>query len=838
MVIYTAEYYFSEHDSALTCIDFDIDVNFNLVVNHACINVPFANVEVLNGHVNWHFTPQKTLFSLQAVQASTVNITAKPEAFLFDAKNGTAPRQNLPRLMKQWPGAFGKEVRMLLGLLPPFTVDITDINYLAKDEAKSQVNAYKGTLSIHDNKLATHVVDNNNQKILSVLVERAHQQTVVTSEIHLAPLQQIIMHHLSAFPDNINFWFNNQLGAVSGLASTEMVVTEQNIVINNKLTKLVLRGGTLLNNSSITEVLAGLNWQTRIHANRIEMDFNSGDNSIYLTAKQPINFAPLINHVNKKTAKILADNPIKLMQLELSGIIDIDLVAQKISLDNIGLISQNLSAPLTLSVNNIVLNYQQNSALGFDLEQLTLAFDGLANVSQIHHISKKPVRISLAAHLKQQPKTWVLTLKNDSSIEVDNIHYALVTKNSNRLQKPSVGMSAKSLFFAVNGQLSFAKHQLHNAVLDNVDGALTVIGKANQFKLGKVVYLSELTINTQLNSTARNFEVKSNMSSAGIEMASAHLRGDLESAMVSISASEVLLPDLLALNGIPHEDINLIDGQLSYRIDGKITDTNTLKNNRFNVAIILKEVSGEVKGHWLQGVNWQQKVMIENNHIKSIVAESELPPRPNLTVAKIESATTITQFAGSIVLDSPLTRLAIAVNDISGNVLGGKVELNQVNWPFLASEPIKVRLTEIDLEKLFALDPKQGIVVTGNISGYLPMYYDGYRPLIKDGHLYNVGGGIIQVSNNPSVQALTADNTQLKLAFDALQNLHYHHLSSDVVMADDGYMKLLTAIEGHNPDIQNDVNLNVNLSYDLLGLLESLTITEQFENEVLNGLQN
>jgi hypothetical protein len=57
-------------------------------------------------------------------------------------------------------------------------------------------------------------------------------------------------------------------------------------------------------------------------------------------------------------------------------------------------------------------------------------------------------------------------------------------------------------------------------------------------------------------------------------------------------------------------------------------------------------------------------------------------------------------------------------------------------------------------------------------------------------------------------------------------------------MADDGYMLLLTTIKGQNPDLQNEVNFNLNLSYDLLGLFESLTITEQFENQVINGLQN
>ena len=149
---------------------------------------------------------------------------------------------------------------------------------------------------------------------------------------------------------------------------------------------------------------------------------------------------------------------------------------------------------------------------------------------------------------------------------------------------------------------------------------------------------------------------------------------------------------------------------------------------------------------------------------------------------------------------------------------------------------MNVKLTEIDLEKLLELDKKQGIVVTGKVSGLLPIYYDGQHLLVKEGSLYNVSDGLIQVFNNPAVEELKASSTELKLAFSALENLHYHHLTSEVSMADDGYMLLVTEIKGRNPDLDNEVNLNLNLSYDLLGLLESFNITEHFESKVIKGL--
>lgn len=133
--------------------------------------------------------------------------------------------------------------------------------------------------------------------------------------------------------------------------------------------------------------------------------------------------------------------------------------------------------------------------------------------------------------------------------------------------------------------------------------------------------------------------------------------------------------------------------------------------------------------------------------------------------------------------------------------------------------------------------PKQGIIVTGKISGILPISTNGKRFTISGGELHNISDGIIKVANNATVEQLKESDPQLKLAFDAMQNIHYHHLSSDVSMAKDGYMLFDTKIKGINPDLDNEVNLNVNLSYDLLGLLESLNITKDLEQNLIDKVQ-
>ena len=198
---------------------------------------------------------------------------------------------------------------------------------------------------------------------------------------------------------------------------------------------------------------------------------------------------------------------------------------------------------------------------------------------------------------------------------------------------------------------------------------------------------------------------------------------------------------------------------------------------------------------------------------------------------------------------TPISKLSISTNwtfnktfklsasKLKADILGGSFYVPKLQWPFEHGHSVNVQLNSIDLEQLLALDKKQGIVVTGNISGQIPVTFDDEKYIIEEGELHNVSNGLIQVFDNPTVAELKASNSQLPLAFDALENLPNHQLISAVSMDDDGYMLLETVIKGRNPDINNDVNLNLNLSYDLLGLLESLSITERFENSIIKGLQ-
>ena len=262
-----------------------------------------------------------------------------------------------------------------------------------------------------------------------------------------------------------------------------------------------------------------------------------------------------------------------------------------------------------------------------------------------------------------------------------------------------------------------------------------------------------------------------------------------------------------------------------------MTDLNDIKNTPLSASVAVTSASGDIDGIWLQELNWQQHFTILAGKITTTPSKKE-----NLTVELIETPTPISKL--SINTNWTFNKhFKLSANKLKADVLGGSFSIPTLQWPFEHGHSVNVQLESIDLEQVLALDKKQGIVVTGDISGQLPVTFDGEKYIIEDGELHNISNGLIQVIDNPAVAELKASNSQLQLAFDALQNLHYHQLSSAVSMGDDGYMLLETVIKGRNPDIDNDVNLNLNLSYDLLGLLESLSITQRFEESIIKGLQ-
>ena len=440
----------------------------------------------------------------------------------------------------------------------------------------------------------------------------------------------------------------------------------------------------------------------------------------------------------------------------------------------------------------------------------------------------------------RQEQTKIIVSFDDSSTLTSN----KISIPANQIAKNNKQLTIKQVAMQIQGNITTnMPGQVKESVLSNaqlkvkqsIDVNLHLNSQVNKLRYANVVEINSLSINSNIIGNIDDIKIHTAVIADNVPLGNLVVSGAVNKPKLVLTAKQLPLTDLLALNIKLPTDVKLVEGTLSYRVKGQITDLNNVQNSTLDLSVDVASLSGEIANIWVQELNWQQNFQYLNGVLTSL-SEQNSPAQENLTVALIDTPTPISKLSINTRWHYE-NEFKISATKLSGDVLGGSFAIPKIQWPLDYKHSVDVQLTHIDLAQVLALDEKQGIVVTGNISGHLPIFYDGEKYTMENGELHNVSNGLIQIMNNPAVSKLKASNTQLQLAFDALQNLHYNQLSSDVSMADDGYMLLETVIKGRNPDIDNDVNLNLNLSYDLLGLLESMSITKQFEEKIIKGLQ-
>ncbi|AZQ83707.1 hypothetical protein EKO29_06490 [Colwellia sp. Arc7-635] len=586
---------------------------------------------------------------------------------------------------------------------------------------------------------------------------------------------------------------------------------------------------------------------------------------------------------------ILKDNPVTRLALHPEGELIYNLNSKQLSLSHIEVKAKNAQQTHQLKLDNIALSLSEyleqptnsdaadNTTIEMAIDkntpllaQLDFTLDSPLKLSVINNFTDKPIVINLQGSISHHQAQTTIELNENSSFTSNNI--ALSSKQKKSSKKL---LSIKTLKTQVQGKVKIQNYiaaqsqnqgQSQNAVdsTNNMDSNanisinakqqstqqqsinldLKIDNQAENLRAANIIDIKTLALKTTIMGDLNDIEVNTFATADTFPLGRLTIKGAVDKPSIELSAQALSLTDLLSLNIKLPTEIALIDGALSYSVKGQVTDLANVQNTPLALSVAISSLSGDVDGIWIQELNFTQnftyvagKLTTQGDRKESddenTTAEKS---KANLTVALIDTPTPISKLSISTAW-SYQKDFKISATKLSGDILGGSFSVPKVLWPLDHGHSVNVQLTHIDLEQVLALDKKQGIVVTGSISGQLPIGFDGEKYTMEQGELHNVGDGLIQVMNNPAVEELKANNSQLKLAFDALQNLHYHQLSSDVSMADDGYMLLETVIKGRNPDIDNDVNLNLNLSYDLLGLLESMSITERFEKSIIKGLQ-
>lgn len=630
-------------------------------------------------------------------------------------------------------------------------------------------------------------------------------------------------------------------------ALIEINLLPNNQVKNNEITLdhslkhllIFLKEGKILaqENKVFGDIIALLNDNP---TNRLILDLNNQDNS------KDLNKSNQQSTNNKESTISVYDNQISLnaAQINISAQhnVNSNLLSKKNKLvHQVKLNGVLFTYPIT-KASNVKYSTEtksKNSPETLAIKHFTM--NSKINIAKLATFTNAPVNINLSGSLYKTEQKIDLKLDNNSVISAKKFTFATQNK---QIKTPSAQHRKNRVKNKQEKQPSLALSTLttklagHVQLLKNnaIELDIKIHNQAEQLSIPNTLQIKSFEVMSNIKGNVDNILVNTSLKTDGVNIGNINVTGPLLSPTVQMSIQSLLLTDLLALHIKLPISVELIDGKLDYNIMGNIADLTNISNIKstpFNATVSITSVSGEFDDIWLQELNWQQSFTLLNGEITT---QPNNTANKNLTVALIDTPTPVSEIS----LNTNWTyskNFALSLSQLKGQVLGGSYALPKIQWPFKNGHSVNIQLSSIDLEQVVALDKKQGIVVTGQISGQLPLTYNDGKYTIENGELHNDSDGLIQVFDNPAIAELAASNSELQVAFDALQNLHYHQLSSDVSMQDDGYMVLDTVIKGNNPDIDNDVNLNLNLTYDLLGLLKSISITERFEQEIIKGIQ-
>lgn len=147
----------------------------------------------------------------------------------------------------------------------------------------------------------------------------------------------------------------------------------------------------------------------------------------------------------------------------------------------------------------------------------------------------------------------------------------------------------------------------------------------------------------------------------------------------------------------------------------------------------------------------------------------------------------------------------------------------------------RIAISALELERLLALYPQEGLYGSGVLGGALPVHIEGNKLSIHNGQLVSQGnGGVIRYRAPPEIQLMGQQNPGIRLALDALTDLRFDllDLTFDYAPAGDAVMR--ARLKGHNPDWQQGrpVDLNLNIEENLLDLLRTLRLTDRVTDAI------
>ncbi|TLX45664.1 hypothetical protein C1E24_17265 [Pseudoalteromonas phenolica] len=206
-------------------------------------------------------------------------------------------------------------------------------------------------------------------------------------------------------------------------------------------------------------------------------------------------------------------------------------------------------------------------------------------------------------------------------------------------------------------------------------------------------------------------------------------------------------------------------------------------------------------------------------------------PKTTVTIDEFRSGAVLTNITADLqAQDNQAWLSAITAEAFDGLLTANKVRLTQ------APQRIEAKAENLDLAILAKAGREAGVTLTGRVSGELPIEVRDGKVSITEGKLYNLGAGLLSVSENASVNALKAQQPQLKTVIGLLDNLDIDTLHSDVALTEDGWLTLGVNIKGENKSQAQPVNFNYTHHENIYTLFKALRLNDEISQQVEKAL--
>ena len=236
VVISVVNNYLAQYNSALTCIDFEVNNNLDLLINRLCIDSPYAEIELIDSLVKWRFEPSKIDVDNISDAISAINIavaTVRAKSDVQFPENSRSSNVNLSEL----PTLIRKELHDFSLLSIPLDIDIQTFTYQAFNSKKSPENQiYQGQFLHHAQQLEFSLANAKHESVLALALNRSGDDISASLATDLAELRPFLVRHQTALPQSLSTLLLNDSWSAVGKLNSQLDWHQQTLNVTNQMT--------------------------------------------------------------------------------------------------------------------------------------------------------------------------------------------------------------------------------------------------------------------------------------------------------------------------------------------------------------------------------------------------------------------------------------------------------------------------------------------------------------------------------------------------------------------------------------------------------------------------